>query len=38
MPSFFMSNVQVPLAFYDIPDAAHVAELVTQLRQRRPDR
>jgi hypothetical protein len=37
MPSFFTSNVQVPLAFYDIPDAAHVAELVTQLRQRRPD-
>jgi hypothetical protein len=38
MPSFFASNVEVPLAFYDIPDAAHVAELVAQLRQRRPDR
>jgi hypothetical protein len=38
MPGFFMSNVQVPLAFYDIPEAAHVAELVTQLRQRRPER
>jgi hypothetical protein len=37
MPSFFASNVEVPLAFYDIHDAAHVAELVAQLRQRRPD-
>jgi hypothetical protein len=38
MSPFFMNNVQVPLAFYDIPDAAHVAELVTQLRQRPPAR
>jgi hypothetical protein len=36
-PISFTSDAQVPLAFYDIPDAAHVAELVTQLRQRRPD-
>jgi hypothetical protein len=38
MPAFFMNNLPVPLAFYDIPDAAHVAELVTQLRQGRPER
>jgi hypothetical protein len=35
MPAFFlnMNNAQAPLAFYDIPDAAHVAELVTDLRR-----
>jgi hypothetical protein len=38
LPSVFQKNVPVPLAFYDIPDAAHVAELVTQLRQGRPER
>jgi Domain of unknown function (DUF1707) len=38
MPSFFMNNVQVPLAFYDVPDAARVADLVTELRQERPER
>jgi hypothetical protein len=38
VPSFFLTNVDVPLAFYDIPDAAHVAELVTELRQAPPER
>jgi hypothetical protein len=38
MPAFFLTNVQLPLTFYDIPDAAHVAELVTQLRQAQPER
>jgi uncharacterized protein (DUF58 family) len=37
-PISFASNAEVPLAFYDIPDAGHVAELITQLRQGRPDR
>jgi hypothetical protein len=37
MPAFFTGE-EVPLAFYDIPDAVHVAELVTQLRQGRPER
>lgn len=36
MPSFFLNNMQVPLSFYDIPDAAHVAELVTELRREGP--
>jgi hypothetical protein len=31
IPSFFTNNVQVPLAFFDIPDAGRVAELVTEL-------
>jgi hypothetical protein len=34
---FFGEN-DARLGFYDIPDAAHVAELVTQLRQAPPDR
>jgi hypothetical protein len=38
LPGFFQGNAQPPFAFYDIPDAAHVAELVTQLRQARPER
>ena len=37
IPSF-VTNDEAPLAFYDVPDAVHVAELVTQLRQRPPDR
>jgi hypothetical protein len=37
-PAFLSGNDQVPLAFYDISDAVHVAELVTELRQGRPDR
>jgi hypothetical protein len=32
-PMFASSNMLVPLAFYDIPDAARVADLVTDLRR-----
>ena len=34
VPLFAFNNVPVPLAFYDIPDAARVADLVTDLRRR----
>jgi hypothetical protein len=32
-PMFASSNMPVPLAFYDTPDAARVADLVTDLRR-----
>lgn len=34
VPLFAFNNAPVPLAFYDIPDAARVADLVTELRRR----